>query len=137
MLPELGDDLTVDFTVEEQSDKTYRLDPVTNTITGYIDGLEAVKQAIYLILSTERFVHEIYSWNYGSELSDLIGEPLPLVYSKIQDNIADALIQDDRILRSALNASFTSNRGSFLLDREICEDALRIPDFYEQWECGS
>lgn len=68
-----------------------------NRITGYINDLEAVKQAIYLILSTERYQYLIYSWDYGIELLDLIGKPMPYVIAEVPRRIKEALIQDNRI----------------------------------------
>ena len=66
-------------------------------ISGYVDDLEAVIQAIYLILNTERYQHIIYSWDYGVELVDLFGKPIPYVMSELPRRIEDALTQDDRI----------------------------------------
>lgn len=97
MLPEYQDELQKDFEVTIYPSNTYRIDLEKKRIIGIIDGLESVKQAVYLILNTERFVHAIYSWNYGAELVQLIGQSPPLVYAKIKDYIAEALQQDDRI----------------------------------------
>lgn len=69
----------------------------SDRIGGYIDDLDAIKQAIYLILNTERYEHIIYSWDYGVELLDLIGQPIPYVISEVPRRIKDALTQDDRI----------------------------------------
>lgn len=69
----------------------------THLISNYVDGLDAVKQAVYLILSSERYQHNIYSWDYGVELLDLIGKPMPYVLSELPRRIKEALIQDDRI----------------------------------------
>jgi phage baseplate assembly protein W len=66
-------------------------------IIGYVDGLEAIAQAVYLILSTERYQHIIYSWDYGVELMDLIGKPMPYVMSELPRRIKEALTQDNRI----------------------------------------
>ena len=52
----------------EQPSLTYELNLKEKTIAGYIDGLEAVKQAVVKILQTRRFEHLIYSSNYGQEL---------------------------------------------------------------------
>lgn len=38
-----------------------------------VEGVEAVQIWAYKALLTERFKHSIYSWDYGSELEDLIG----------------------------------------------------------------
>jgi hypothetical protein len=66
-------------------------------ISGYTDDLDAVIQAIYLILNTERYKHIIYSWDYGVELVDLFGKPMPYVMSELPRRIKEALIQDNRI----------------------------------------
>ena len=58
MIPEINNGLQNDFTIETQPNRTYSL--VTG---GVIDGLDAVKQAIYCILNTERYEYLIYSWN--------------------------------------------------------------------------
>lgn len=66
-------------------------------IAGFTDELDAVKQAIYLILNTERYQYIIYSWDYGVELLDLYGKPMPYVMSELPRRIKEALVQDDRI----------------------------------------
>lgn len=66
-------------------------------ISGFIDDLDALTQAIYLILSTERYQFLIYSWDYGVELLDLYGQPMPYVMAELPRRINDALTQDDRI----------------------------------------
>jgi phage baseplate assembly protein W len=84
----------------EYPSNTYKIDTsIENNqrINGYINDLESVEQAIYLILNTERYEHIIYSWDYGVELIDLIGKPIPYVISEIPRRIEEALIQDDRI----------------------------------------
>lgn len=75
--------------------KTYRIDG--NRIRGMIDGLDAVKQAVELILSTERFEYEIYSTDYGMETRDLIGKSREYVQGDLQRRISEALAEDDRV----------------------------------------
>ncbi len=69
----------------------------SSRIIGKCDGLEAVKQAIYKILNTERYEYPIYSWQYGVELSDLFGQSPDYVVPEIERRIAEALTMDDRI----------------------------------------
>lgn len=64
---------------------------------GRFDDTEAVQQAILKILNTERYEYEIYSWDYGIELSDLFGQSMPYVMSEVKQRITDALTADDRI----------------------------------------
>jgi hypothetical protein len=66
-------------------------------ISGFIDDLDSVVQAVYLILSTERYEFIIYSWDYGVELLDLYGKPMPYVMAELPNRIKEALTQDDRI----------------------------------------
>ena len=98
MIPAISDDLDRDFEVEQQPSKTYKLNTDKNTIINYTDELEALKQAIYLILSIERYEYLIYSWNYGIELKDLFGQPISFVLSELKRRIKEALTQDERIL---------------------------------------
>lgn len=89
-----------DFKFEEeaaQPSRTYRMDFDSGRISGFTDGIEAVKQAIILILNTDRFRHLIYSWSYGSELKTVIGMETDLAESESKRIITEALMQDDRI----------------------------------------
>lgn len=95
MTPDI--DLSVQkVTLTKLPSKTYAI--VGDKIMGMIDDLEAVKQAIFLILNVERYEHLIYSWNYGIELKELIGEDIAYAYPEIKRRTTEALIQDDRIL---------------------------------------
>lgn len=91
-------DLKNEFNTVIYPTKTYKVDFVNNRIREYVTGLEAMEQAIYLILNTERFKYIIYSRNYGIELSEIIGNIYPYIYSVIQQRITEALLQDDRVI---------------------------------------
>lgn len=110
MLPAVNDDLQKDFEIEEQPTYTYKLNLDNSTIAGYVDGLEAMKQAIYLILNIERYEYLIYSWNYGIELNDLYGQPMSFVLPELKRRVTEALVQDSRIL-GVDNFSFETNKG--------------------------
>jgi phage baseplate assembly protein W len=97
------------FTVQEMPGKTYKYDIDRNHIAGSTDKLDAMKQAIYLILSTERYVYPIYSWNYGVELANLIGMPTDYCLPEIKRRVTEALLTDDRI-SSVDNWTFDVNR---------------------------
>ena len=96
MIPQNGTVLE-DFTFEELPTNTFRLDVEQNVISGQIDGLEAMMQAVYLILSIERYSSDLLSTNYGVELVDLIGMPLDFCEAEIPRKITEALMQDNRI----------------------------------------
>lgn len=90
-------DIKEDFTIEEKSNKTYKLNIEKNTIEGKCEGIEAIKQTIYCILNTERFEYLMYSWDYGVEIKNLIGEQSTYVIPELERVIKEALMQDDRI----------------------------------------
>lgn len=90
-----GNDLEI--VIQEDATETYKLNIEKDRVIGYTDELEAMKQAIYKIINTERYDYLIYSWNYGIELNDLFGEPIPYVYSEIKRRIIEALTHDTRI----------------------------------------
>lgn len=97
--------------VVEQPGKTYRLDIANNRILGKVDGVEAIKQAIYLRLSTEKDDYLIYSEDYGIQLEDLIGESDTYVLPTLQGRIAEALLRDERVL-GVDEFYFTEEKGS-------------------------
>lgn len=99
MLPaESGVQVISYFDVQEQPSKTYYLDKENKRIIGTVtDYLKAVEQAVYLILSTERYDYVMYSWNYGIELKDLFGQIKEYVIPNLINRITEALLQDDRI----------------------------------------
>ncbi|WPS88623.1 DUF2634 domain-containing protein [Brevibacillus halotolerans] len=80
----------------EQPSKTYKLDFVNKRIVGFVDGLDAVKQAVFKILSTIRFEYLIYSHDYGFESPSMEDEAI--FRSEVQRCVREALLQDDRIL---------------------------------------
>ncbi len=81
-----------------QPSNTYRMKIEEERVDGKIvNEVEAVKQAVYKILNTERYKHIIYSTDYGVELADLFGKPIPYVLPEIPRRIAEALLVDDRI----------------------------------------
>ena len=97
LLPTNDIDLSNDFEVVEQPSKTYRLLYQKNKLSGDTDEIEALKQAIYFILNTERYDYLIYDWDYGFEIKDLVGQDPRSILPEIQKRICDALMQDTRI----------------------------------------
>ncbi len=89
--------MNIAATATQMPNKSYRMKIADEKIVGNIDDLEAIAQACYKILNTERYQYVIYSWNYGIELRDLFGKPIPYVYSELPRRIREALLQDDRV----------------------------------------
>ena len=83
------------------------------TIIGTIDEIQAVEQAVFLILNTERYEWLIHSWDYGVELHNLIGKDVEYCIPEIERRVREALLQDDRIT-AVQNFEFTVNKKKVL-----------------------
>lgn len=89
--------INVELATEEalQTSRTYKI--TGNKIQGYTDGLDALKQAIYKVLNTERYEYPIYSFNYGIELENLLGKDPAYVQIELKRRIRECLLRDDRV----------------------------------------
>jgi hypothetical protein len=92
----------------EQPSYTFRIND-DNTISGMVDGREAVQQAIRLILSIERYDYTIYSWNFGTEIKHLYGMPIDYCIPELERIISEGLLRDDRI-KAVDGFSFESDK---------------------------
>lgn len=97
MIPLTRGLLTEDFEMKEQPSQTYGMDLNGDCVRGWVDGREAVKQAVFRILQTERYQYVIYPWWYGIETLDLYGEPVNRVCAELERRIREALTVDGRI----------------------------------------
>lgn len=97
---------------------TYRIIIDKDRVSGETDGLDAMKQAVYLILSTERYAYPVYSWNYGVELKDLFGQPTTYVEAVLEYRIRDALMADERIT-DVRNFEFSSQKNTVSATFEV------------------
>lgn len=116
----------------ERPSLTYHMDRESERIMADCDRLEAMKQAVYKILNTQRYDCPIYSWNYGVELKDLTGMPAGYCMLEIERRVTEALMQDDRVKRvcdfefelpekKVVHASFTveTTQGIFETEKEV------------------
>ncbi|MBR4845037.1 MAG: DUF2634 domain-containing protein [Bacteroidaceae bacterium] len=108
MLPET---LNIKYANTSIPSKTYKIDWETSRIEGFIDGKDAIRQAIDLALTTERCLWRIYSWNYGSEIHTLIGKSDAYAMSEMKRMIQDALSQDSRVTDTS-DFVFEAERGN-------------------------
>ena len=92
---------------------TYRVQREKEIVSGTVDELEAMKQAVFKILFTERYQYEIYNWEYGMELKDLFGRAKSYVIPEIKKRIEEALLADDRIKAVT---DFTFHGGKNILE---------------------
>ncbi|MCD8208771.1 MAG: DUF2634 domain-containing protein [Bacteroidales bacterium] len=86
---------------EELPSKTYKLDLDAGRIVGYVEGLEAVQQAIRKAIITPRFKCLIYDNQYGSEVEDaVIANDATRAYTiaAVEGFVKDAMKPDGRVL---------------------------------------
>lgn len=76
---------------------TWKIDVERGRVVERIDNLEAIRQAVFKILQTERFDYVIYDDSYGNELKALQGMSPTFVKSEIKRRIKEAIMQDERV----------------------------------------
>ena len=91
-------ELTTNLVLQEQAfeNRTYKMSETK--IEGFLDEVEALKQAVYKRLATEQYEYPIYSFNYGVAWKELIGEEEAFVRAEMKRMIEEALLHDDRIM---------------------------------------
>lgn len=99
-----------------QPTKTYKIGQ--EKIQGTIDDIQALKQAIYKILDTEKYDYPIYSFNYGIEFNKLIGQDIIYVKIEMKRLIKEALLQDDRIT-DVVNFKFKVSGDEVLCEFDV------------------
>ncbi|MEG2261767.1 MAG: DUF2634 domain-containing protein [Raoultibacter sp.] len=97
MIPTENALLKKEFEVVIYRSKTYRMYFDEKRIRGTVDGLDAIRQTINHILSTERYEYPAYSDNYGFEFGDLFGKPASFALPELKRRIVEALTWDSRI----------------------------------------
>ena len=96
-LPE-GVGLDTSLMYVDRPTNTFMIDWESRRINGMDSGLAAMRQAVDIVLNTERFRWQIYSPNFGIELEELIGEEYDYVTSEIARRVEDAFSTDSRVL---------------------------------------
>lgn len=94
-----------DETLEAEEEETeipreYGIDFVTGQLTGKIvEGIEALKVWIWFALQTPRYRYPVYTWDYGNEFEDLIGQGYSEEYieAEAQAMTEDCLLVNEHI----------------------------------------
>jgi len=119
-------ELTTGLRLNERiyENKTYKI--AGDKIEGFEDGMEALKQAIYKVLSTEQYEHPIYSFNYGIAWKELIGEEREYVRAELKRMIQEALLLDSRITEV--------DQFKFAFSGDTCKCTFVVTSIYGQAE---
>lgn len=102
MIPQIADEFITNIIQEKEPDLTYRLNE--EIIIGKVDKMDSIKQSIYHILSTERYSSPIYDDDYGIELEQYISKDIHFIRASIENELKEALCQDDRITDVKVNS---------------------------------
>lgn len=87
-----------DIEPRERISKTWKLDHKKNrVITQFIDGVEALAQDIWAMLTVEKKGYEIHTDNYGSRFPELYGRSTEVIKSRLESYVRETLTQDERI----------------------------------------
>ena len=102
--------------------KEYEVDFNTGQLTGKIlEDKAALKIWIYKVLLTKRYVYPIYSWDYGQDLEELIGQGYEndFIKSEAERRVQECLMINEHIkgcsnfdislINNQLQISFTVN----------------------------
>ena len=113
VLPADPFNLTNGVRFEQQPSLTWKVDKTSQRIVGTTDDLEAVRQAVEIILNVERFRWQIYKPSSGMQWNGLIGQNPGYVSAELQRRIREALTMDNRV-RGISNFAYTID-GSNLI----------------------
>lgn len=114
-IPTLPQNVGINASLEytELPTTTFIIDWSSRQIAGIGTGLDAMRQAVEIILANERFRWQIYDSNFGVELEGLIGDDLDYIKAEIPRRIEEAFTVDSRIL-SVDNYVFTETSPGVL-----------------------
>ena len=114
-IPTLPQNVGINASLEytELPTTTFIIDWSSRQIAGIGTGLDAMRQAVEIILANERFRWQIYDSNFGVELEGLIGDDLEYIKAEMPRRIEEAFSVDSRIL-SVDNYVFTETAPGVL-----------------------
>lgn len=95
-----GADTSTIKTIDTYEEYEYSF--VERKLTGKIlQGKEALKMWVYKALLTQRYAYPIYSWDYGQDLDELIGQGYEADYikSEVERRVQECLTINDHITR--------------------------------------
>ena len=116
-----------------QTNVTYGIDFENKRMIGKIDNLKALEQAILMILSTARYENIIFSFNYGNELSNIIGHDFEFIKSEAERYVKEAILADSRFKE----IEYYENNPTEVLPMCSNEERFREPDKYAVMKKGA
>lgn len=90
-----------DYLKDDEVLREYEVDFITGELTGgIVEGIEALKVWVWVALHTNRYRFEIYSWDFGHELEDMIGKTYSEEYitSETESLVEECLLVNEKII---------------------------------------
>lgn len=97
---------------------TWIIDWTSKQVRGMDAGMAAMRQAVEITLSIERFWWQIYNSNFGAELDGLPGKEEAYIESELPRRIRDAFSVDNRIL-SVENFAFSRSGAALTVSFDV------------------
>lgn len=118
MLPKFDTDIqNTTFEVKQQPNLTYRDN--TENISGTVDRKQAIEQMVRHVVFTERYAYEIYPDTYGMEMEKYIGRGFEYLEATIENDLRNALMQDDRVKNVKVTKVEKSDLDKALISFEV------------------
>ena len=89
--------ISQDFVLNTDADTSRTYQVLSSKTQGFVSDLEALKQAVYKRLATEKYEYPIYSFGYGFPFDDLIGKDPTYVKIELKRRVTECLLSDERI----------------------------------------
>lgn len=87
----------MDFEISNDLDPSLTFKVSNGRILGTVDGIEAMTQAVWLMVTHERYSSPIFN-TYGIEIDRLIAQPKDFIVADLRRTFEDALLIDNRFL---------------------------------------
>lgn len=101
-------------TTEVIPSNTYFINFSVKEIQNKITGLNAIKQAIYMMLNTEKKAFTIYPLDYGVSFEKYIGQHYDFITGDAPREIKESLLKDNRIL-DVTNFKFSKEKEKIFI----------------------
>lgn len=115
-------ELTTDMRIEQQSFSNRSYNVSQTAINGFVTDLEALSQAIHKRLTTQQFEYPIYSFGYGVDWRDLLGQDPEYVRPEMKRMIQETLLEDNRITEV--------DNFSFEFSGDVCQCTFDVTSIF-------
>lgn len=98
--------------------KAFKIDFENKTVGGFVDGKEALEQAVKMALMTQRYKYPAFSHNYGTDYSEVFANGYKKAMCKLKKAVCDSLCCDERV-KAVDNFSFERDGSKMLVSFRV------------------